>query len=136
MNAKRVAIIVGAVLAVVGVAGAVFWFGPFRDDDAAPTTGVDENDPATAAALAFADHWEAGTLDQVAFSADSPADVAGTTAKITEAVGSPPTVTVDRVDTSAGAGDRAVAQATVAWTVGADQDWSYPTRFSLESVDE
>lgn len=133
MSTKRGATIAAAILAVVGIAAAVFWFGPFRDDDPAPRAGVDESDPATAAAVEFARNWSAGTLDKSAYPAGT-ADVAASTGIITFGLAPAdpnPKVAITRVDTSEGAGDRAVAQATVTWNLGPGQTWTYPTSIPL-----
>jgi cell division protein FtsI/penicillin-binding protein 2 len=133
VSTKRGAILTAAILAVVGVAAAVFWFGPFGDDDPAPRDGMDESDPAVAAAADFARNWSAGTLGKSTYPAGT-VDVAAATGIITFGLAPAepnPKVEVTRVDTSEGAGDRAVAQAKVTWTLGPDQTWSYPTSFPL-----
>ncbi|MCB0976037.1 MAG: hypothetical protein KDB02_01145 [Acidimicrobiales bacterium] len=133
MSAKRVLIAVLAIVVVAGVGAAVFWFGPFRDDSSSSEPRTVAEDPATEAANAFASAWEKGNLDGVRY-VPGTVDVQGATAVITSGLQASepnPKVSVSKVEVSAGAGDRAVARATVTWALGPTQRWSYQTSFRL-----
>lgn len=139
MSAKRVATITGALVAVVALAAAVFWFGPFRDEDDDGSVAREREAAARAAAEAFAGHWSAGTLDEVAYAPGSIENVQAVSGLLTgglEAVDAVPTVEVSQVETSEGAADRAVATADVAWDLGSDHEWAYETSIPLVRQDE
>ena len=139
MNGKRVGLVAAAIVAVAAIGVGLFWFGPFADDDPAPSSGVDRDNPPAAAALAFADHWHADTLGEVAYTPGGIEDVPSYHDLIVTELGATapgPDVTITRVDVSEGAGDRAVAQAEVTWDLGAGNEWTYPTSIPLVEQDD
>lgn len=139
MDKKRVGLIVLGTLVVVGLVAAALVLRPWADDGdggsgGTARPGIDVADPATKAADAFAAAWQAGTLDQVAFTSDS-GDVATTTGLITAGLTSTgdarPEVAVTEVAAVAGSDTEATATATVTWRLDGDRTWSYDTRFAL-----
>ncbi|HEX2577272.1 MAG TPA: penicillin-binding transpeptidase domain-containing protein, partial [Aquihabitans sp.] len=138
MDKKRIGLGVLGALVVLGLIAAAVFFGPWAgDDDEADTSGrpgVDAEDPATQAADAFAAAWQGGTLQEVAFTSDS-GDVAGTTALIagglTASGDAKPKVEVTEVTPVEGSDTRALATASVTWTLDGPKTWTYETRFPL-----
>lgn len=133
VDKKRLAFVLIGALAVVALVAGLVWFGPWRDDASSPAGSIDAGDPPTKAAVAFASHWQQGTLAQAPVTAAS-GNVAQGTALITGglgAVGPGPTVKVTKVERSSGAGDRAEAQATVTWKLDTTRTWTYETRIPL-----
>jgi len=142
VDKKRVGLVVLGALVVLGLVAGVAFFGPWGSDgDATPSVqpGIDVGDPATKAADDFASAWEAGTLAEIAYTPES-GDVATITAflvgGLTSAGGARPAVEVTSVRAADGSGSRAVATATITWTLDGGRPWSYDTSFGLVRVDE
>ena len=129
---KRTTLIVLGVAAVLALAVGALWFGPWRsgsDEPGASRPGIDEEDPATRAADAFAAAWSGGTLDRAPISAAS-GDVAATTEQITAGVTAAPQdlpqVTITKVDSEKGSEAEATARARVSWKLDGGRPWTYP----------
>ncbi len=140
MNKKRVGLGALGALVVLAVVAGVVVLGPWGEDDTAERRpGIDESDPATAAADDFAAAWQGGTLDEVAYTAESGAvaDLTRfTTSALTAADDERPKVAVADVSPSEGRDDRAVATASVTWTLDGGHAWTYETRFVLRREGE
>jgi cell division protein FtsI/penicillin-binding protein 2 len=127
---------IGGAVVLALVVGAL-WFGPWRSGSDAPTStrpGIDEDDPATRAADAFAAAWRRGTLEQAPVSAAS-GDVAGATALITAGLTAEPQdlpqVTITKVTPDPVSDAAATATARVSWQLDGGRAWTYPVTLSL-----
>ncbi|MEZ5177353.1 MAG: penicillin-binding transpeptidase domain-containing protein [Acidimicrobiales bacterium] len=136
MNKRITLIALAAVAAVALIVGAL-WFGPWSngsDPEPGARPGVDEDDPATVAADAFAAAWRRGTLAQAPVSVAS-GDVAATTAIITAGLTSAdqdlPQVAVTKVARDPAASDAATATARVSWQLDGGRAWTYPVTIPL-----
>ena len=136
---RTTAIAVGAMAVVALVVGAL-WFGPWRNgSDPSPTArpGIDEDDPATKAADAFAAAWRRGTLANAPISAAS-GDVASSTALITAGLTAAPQdlpqVTVTKVVPDPTEDTLATASARVSWQLDGGRAWTYPVTIPLVRV--
>lgn len=127
---KRTTFIALGAAAVLAVVVGALWFGPWRSDSDAPAgrPGVDERDPATKAADAFAAAWRRGTLAQVPVTAAS-GDIAAATATITDGLTAAPQdlpqVVVTKVVRAAGSDTSATASARVSWQLDGGRAWTY-----------
>jgi hypothetical protein len=133
---RRTLIGIGAAVVLALVAGAL-WLGPWRSGSDAPASrrpGIDEEDPATQAAVAFAAAWRRGTLEGAPVSASS-GDVAGTTALITAGLTAAPEelpqVTVTEVTPDPGSEVAATATARVSWQLDGGRAWTYAVTMPL-----
>lgn len=133
---KRVVATVLGAFVVLALLEAAVWFGPWGHQrptqPGAPT--VDQEDPATIAAQAFATAWEEGILDEITF-AEGSGDAGGATALITAPLTvngeEQPTVELASVQPTNDDATRAVAAAVLTWDLGADHEWTYETRIPL-----
>ena len=83
MNRRRKLIALGATVAVLTLAAAAFWFGPFRDGGDDGSDGAARSAAARVAAESFAANWQAGTLEEVAFAPGGVDDMPATSGLIT-----------------------------------------------------
>lgn len=136
VNKRTTLIALGAVVVLALVVGAL-WFGPWRSGSEGPTAarpGIDEEDPATQAADAFAAAWQGGTLAAAPISAAS-GDVTATTALITAGLTAAPEdrpeVTITEVAPDAGSETSATARAQVSWKLDGGRAWTYQVQIPL-----
>jgi cell division protein FtsI/penicillin-binding protein 2 len=138
---RRVALVGGAVAVVVGLVAAVVWFGVLDSDDPPARPGVEEGDPATEAADAYAAAWRDGTLSDIRF-IDTNGDVNAKNLAITAGLGSgvagkpakAEVTSMRTVPAPEGQEDgprRVAATVAVTWQLDPERTWTYDTEVQL-----